>query len=95
MLLFMWFENKFIESVSFFVFGGSHYTIFTLSNICLLEVAGDKTGSYMPLIYAFFGSGALLSPLIIRELKVETYWVLFLFNMLMVAMFYYYPSPTN
>jgi len=39
LLTFVWFENTLFECLSFFVIGACHFVIFTLINICLLEVA--------------------------------------------------------
>ena len=64
-------------------------------SICLLEISGDKAGSWMPFAQGMFGLGALLAPLVLRFTAVDSYYIFAALNLIMSLLFLYYPSPQH
>ena len=90
MNLFMIWENKIGEFFCMTCFGFGYYFFDTALNICLLLICGKSGGSWIPFAHAFYGVGALLSPLIVRLFETQTYFVYsFLYITISCLSFYF------
>ena len=58
------------------IFGAVNQVQVSIINICMLEVSGEKAGSWMPIAQGLFGVGALTSPLIVKAMGISSYYVL-------------------
>ena len=86
MIAFVEWKTTLGEFISFSVIGGGHFTIFTATNICVLRVARQKAGDWLPIVHGVVGIGALSSPLLIRILEIKAFYlvagVYFVFSVL-------------
>ena len=67
----------------------------SINSFCLLEVAGDKAGSWMPFAQGMFGVGALLAPLIVRFMAISSYYAFAISSLLMSLLHFCYPAPEH
>ena len=75
--------------------GAASYVMVSINSFCLLEVSGDKAGSWMPFAQGMFGVGALLSPLIVRFMGVSSYYAFAVSSVLMALLNASYPPPEH
>lgn len=61
--------------ISMAVFDGAHYAILTACNVCILAICQQEASRYLTLVNAVFGVGALVSPLIVRYIQTESYYL--------------------
>ena len=76
MIIFIRWQTSMGELFSFFMIGAASYVMVSINSFCLLEVSGDKAGSWMPIAQGLFGVGALTSPLIVKAMGINSYYVL-------------------
>lgn len=75
------------------VMGGGHYAILTETNSCLLLVAQERAGSWMPLAHGMFGMGALISPQLLRLMELEAYYCIAAIYLIFVMACFHFGSP--
>lgn len=73
--------------------GGRHYAILTETNSCLLLVAQERAGSWMPLAHGMFGMGALISPQLLRLMELEAYYCIAAIYLIFVMACFHFGSP--
>jgi len=74
MVLFVKWASWMGEFASLAVFGGGHYGVLAVSNICVLAIGQKKAGVWVILVNALFGVGALTAPQIIRFWGLDAYY---------------------
>ena len=94
MVVFMKWETTFGSFISFVVFGAGHYLINTLATICIVSVVQERSGTWIPFCYGFFGVGAITSPIIIGVIGLDAYHVLAFANLTTSVLCSIYPTPS-
>ena len=93
MMVFVWWPTSLGELSSFIVFGGGHYITLRTVNICLIEIAQEKIGSWLPLTNAFFSIGALSAPIIIRYIQTGVYLLIAVVFLVFGVLLLVWPTP--
>lgn len=92
-LVFMKSKSDLWAAISIAVIEGTHYVICTACNVCVLAISEHHAGSSITLINAMFGVGALLSPLIIRQLQTQAYYLYAAAYVMGAGLSFYLPTP--
>ena len=71
-----------------------HYLYNTLATICIVHVAREKSGFWIPFSGGLHGIGAISSPIIIGFLGVSVYYVLAGINSIIIILCSIFPTPT-
>jgi MFS family permease len=83
------------ESLCLVTFGASRYIVLTAVNLCLIGMAGGKASSWLILVNAAFGVGALSSPQIIRGLQTDLYHLLAGLYLIFGLLCWWFPTPVS
>ena len=65
----------------------------SMVNICTVEVAQEKAGSWVTIVQGMFGVGALTSPIVVNQIGISSFYVFSLISCLVGLSFLLKPSP--
>lgn len=75
------------------MFGGGHYGVLAISNICVLTIGQKKAGVWVILVNALFGVGALTAPQIIRFWGLESYYLYAILYLMVAVLCLIFTTP--
>jgi magnesium-transporting ATPase (P-type) len=79
--------------LGFAALGGGQYMIVATTNVCLMEIAKDKAGRWIPITHGMIGVGALTAPLIVKFMEIKAFYVLAVINIVYSILCLYFRTP--
>ena len=93
MIIFIHWESTVGEFTSFYIFGAGQYFYNVLATICLVHIAKQRAGQWIPFSYGFYGIGAISSPVMIGFLGISVYYIIAIASLIIAMLCSIHRSP--